>query len=98
MTGTVVKTLGLAGAVLALGSFGTDRSLEQESKRLQALMAYARDQAELQTREFGLRLVPDGYEFVDPFPPDTTFLRAVTLLQEVFQRAASHPCPDRVDE
>ena len=51
----------------------------------------------------GLRAVsaikaPVGYEFVDPFPRDTTFLRAITLLQEAFQRAASHPCPDRADE
>ena len=64
MVVVVIVGLMVAGAVLALGSLGTDRSLEQESRRLQALMAYARDQAELQTREFGLRLVPDGYEFV----------------------------------
>ncbi len=60
----VIIGLMVAGAVLALGSLGKDRSLEQESRRLQALIDYAREQAELQTREFGLRVLPDAYEFV----------------------------------
>ena len=60
----VIIGLMVAGAVLALGSLGGDRSLEQESRRIQALLLYAREQAELQTREFGLRVLPDGYEFV----------------------------------
>lgn len=60
----VIIGLMVAGAVLALGSLGRDRSLEQESKRLEALLGYARERAELQTREFGLRMLPDAYEFM----------------------------------
>lgn len=60
----VIIGLMVAGAVLALGALGRDRSLEDLSTRLEALIAYARERAELQTREFGLRLTPDGYEFV----------------------------------
>ena len=49
--------------VLSLGDTGRDRAMEQERDRLSALMAYVREQGELQTLEYGLRLTPTGYRF-----------------------------------
>jgi general secretion pathway protein H len=62
----VVVIIGImvVGAVLALGVVGRDRSLETEMKRLDALIGYAREQAELQTRDYGLRIAPGGYSFL----------------------------------
>lgn len=62
----VVVIIGVmvVGAVLALGVAGRDRSLENETRRFDALLAYARDLAELQTREYGLRFTRTGYTFL----------------------------------
>ena len=62
----VVVIIGVmvVGAVLALGVAGRDRSLEDETRRLDALLGYAREQAELQTREYGLRFTRNGYVFI----------------------------------
>lgn len=43
---------------------GRDTQLQTESERLQALMNYARDQAELQTRNYGIVFSQHGYAFV----------------------------------
>jgi general secretion pathway protein H len=62
----VVLIIGLvsAGVLLSFGLTGRDRELEKESDRLLALFTYARDQAELQTREYGVRFEDEGYEFL----------------------------------
>ncbi|MEZ5486687.1 MAG: type II secretion system minor pseudopilin GspH [Steroidobacteraceae bacterium] len=62
----VVVIIGVmvTGAVLALGVAGRDRSLENETRRFDALLVYARDLAELQTREYGLRFTRNGYSFL----------------------------------
>jgi general secretion pathway protein H len=62
----VVVIIGImaVGAMLSLSAVGEDRGLTNESDRLLALMSYARDQAELQTREYGVRAFDGGYEFV----------------------------------
>lgn len=52
------------GIVLSLSVVGRDRELEKESDRLLALLTYAREQAELQTREYGVLFQDDGYEFL----------------------------------
>ncbi len=52
------------GIVLSLSVVGRDRELEKESDRLLALFTYAREQAELQTREYGVMFQEDGYEFL----------------------------------
>jgi general secretion pathway protein H len=65
---------------------GRDRALENEARRLEALLNLARERAELQTREYGLRAGPASYAFViyEPrsgewiFPPDES-LRAREL-------------------
>jgi general secretion pathway protein H len=53
-----------AGAVLSMSLVGRDRDLERESDRLLALMNYTREQAELQTRDYGILFQEDGYEFL----------------------------------
>ncbi len=60
----VIVAVMIAGAVLALGVVGRDRVLENEARRLAALLVLAREHAELQTREYGLRLTPRGYVFL----------------------------------
>ncbi len=66
----VIISVMIAGAVLALGVAGRDRALETETDRLVALLQYTREQAELQTREYGLRIVPGAYSFLT-FEPRT---------------------------
>ena len=53
-----------AGIVLSVSVTGRDRDLERESDRLLALFNYVREQAELQTREYGIMFQDDGYEFL----------------------------------
>jgi len=62
----VVLIIGLmaAGIVLSVGVTGRDRELEKESDRLLTLVNYAREQAEMQTRDYGIVVRADGYQFV----------------------------------
>ncbi|MEO7773720.1 MAG: type II secretion system minor pseudopilin GspH [Steroidobacteraceae bacterium] len=62
----VVVIIGIMsiGAVMSFGMIGSDRGLRNEADRLHALMSYAREQAELQSREYGLRVFEGGYEFL----------------------------------
>ena len=62
----VVVIIGVitAGIVLSVNITGRDRELEKESDRLLALFSYVREQAELQTREYGVMFQDDGYEFL----------------------------------
>jgi general secretion pathway protein H len=54
----------MGGVVLSVNLTGQDRDLEKESQRLLTLVNYAREQAELQTREYGVLFRDDGYEFL----------------------------------
>jgi general secretion pathway protein H len=62
----VVAIIGVisAGVLLSVTLTGRDRELEKESDRLLALFTYVREQAELQTREYGVMFQEDGYEFL----------------------------------
>jgi general secretion pathway protein H len=62
----VVVIIGVisAGVLLSVNLTGRDRDLEKESDRLLSLVNYAREQAELQTREYGVIFHDDGYQFV----------------------------------
>jgi general secretion pathway protein H len=62
----VVLIIGLlaAGALITFGGGNRDTQLERELERVNALLDYVREQAELQTREFGLRIDAGGYQFV----------------------------------
>jgi general secretion pathway protein H len=62
----VVLIIGLmaAGLVLSVSVTGRDNQLEKESERAFQLIKYAREKAELQTREFGLYLGDHDYQFL----------------------------------
>jgi general secretion pathway protein H len=62
----VVVIIGVisAGVLLSVNLTGRDHDLEKESDRLLSLVNYAREQAELQTREYGVIFHDDGYQFV----------------------------------
>jgi general secretion pathway protein H len=62
----VVLIIGLvsAGILLSVGLTGRDPDLQREGDRLFSLVNYAREQAELQTREYGILFQEDGYEFL----------------------------------
>ena len=62
----VVFIIGLitAGAVIAFGGEKRDTELEKEADRLDALFDYVREQAELQTRDYGFRINSRAYSFV----------------------------------
>ncbi len=62
----VVFIIGLvaAGAVVVFGGDRRDTELEKEAQRLDALLNYVREQAELQTRDYGFRANMTSYSFV----------------------------------
>jgi general secretion pathway protein H len=62
----VVFIIGLVAAatLLSFGGERRDTELEQEAQRLDALFDYAREQAELQTRDYGFRVNNKSYSFV----------------------------------
>lgn len=51
-------------AIVAIGSERRDEELVKEAERLDALFDYVREQAELQTRDYGLLVSRTGYSFV----------------------------------
>jgi general secretion pathway protein H len=60
----VIIAVVAAGMLLSFNLTGRDRDLQREGDRLLALINYAREQAELQTREYGLQFTDDGYQFL----------------------------------
>jgi type II secretion system protein H len=62
----VVFIIGLlaAAAVITFGGESRDTELDKEGERLDALFDYVREQAELQTRDYGFRLNARQYQFV----------------------------------
>jgi general secretion pathway protein H len=62
----VVLIIGIlcVGMLLSVNITGRDADLERESERLTQLVNYAREQAEVQTREYGLLAQADGYQFL----------------------------------
>ena len=62
----VITIIGIvtAGVLFSISFAGKDTDLETEGKRLHSLMDYAREQAELQTRDYGIYFGQHGYEFV----------------------------------
>jgi general secretion pathway protein H len=62
----VVFIIGLiaAAAVITFGGDRRDSELDKEAERLDALLDYVREHAELQTRDYGLRVNAVGYSFV----------------------------------
>lgn len=62
----VVVIIGIISTLvlLSVNLTGRDQELERESDRLLTLFNYAREQAELQTRDYGVIFHDDGYQFV----------------------------------
>jgi len=62
----VVFIIGLitAAVVVTIGSERRDTELDKEAQRLEALIEYVREQAELQTRDYGFRSNNHAYEFM----------------------------------
>jgi general secretion pathway protein H len=62
----VVFIIGLvtAAVVITFAGNSRDTELDKEAERLDALFAYAREQAELQTRDYGFRVSRLDYSFV----------------------------------
>jgi len=52
-------------AVLSIGDGGRQDRLEQEARRLQALFSLSSEEAVLRSRELGVVLQPQGYDFVE---------------------------------
>ena len=51
-------------SVLSTGVLGRDSELTDETRRLDQLIAAAREQAEIQGRDYGLSIYPEGYQFL----------------------------------
>jgi general secretion pathway protein H len=62
----VVFIIGLVSAIAVVSFSGDNRDteLDKEAERLDALLDYAREQAELQTRDYGFRMNRKSYQFV----------------------------------
>ena len=62
----VIAIIGLvtAGVLIKFRGNSRDTQLDQEAQRLDALFDYTREQAELQTRDYGFRINETGYSFV----------------------------------
>lgn len=54
----------VAGTALSIGLARGDRELDNERERLLGLAGYLREQASLQSREYGIRCFDGGYEFL----------------------------------
>ena len=74
----VVAIIGVLSAAILMSVTvtGRDSELEKESHRLQGLFTYAHEQAELQTREYGVLFQDDGYEFL-AYDPHRAMWRSV---------------------
>jgi general secretion pathway protein H len=62
----VIAVIGLVTAMVMIQFSGSSRDteLDKEAERLDALFSYVREQAELQTRDYGFRIDENGYSFV----------------------------------
>lgn len=58
----IIAVLALA-VTISIATAGGERQLVRESERVQALIAHARNQAELTGREIGVRITRNGYAF-----------------------------------
>jgi general secretion pathway protein H len=70
----VVVLIGVLSAValLSVGSVGLKSPLEDEARRLHALLLFAGEESLMQGRDLGLRLDPEGYRFLS-YDPESFF-------------------------
>jgi general secretion pathway protein H len=60
----VIMAVVISLAVLSIGTTGRDSQLDQEGRRVQALIDLLHERAVLEGRDFGVRILPSAYEFV----------------------------------
>jgi general secretion pathway protein H len=60
----VIVAIVASVAVLSVNVLGRDTDLTDETRRLQALFTLMKEQAEMQNRDFALRLEETGYQFM----------------------------------
>lgn len=58
----VIIAILAATVTVAIGALGGDSEIEDETRRLTDVIGLALEQAELEGRDYGLRLEPEGYE------------------------------------
>ena len=54
----------VGAAVLSVGTLGSDRELQREAQRLQALLQLMQEEALMQGRDYGIEIRTGGYEFL----------------------------------
>ena len=54
----------VGAAVLSMGTLGSDRELQREAQRLQALLQLMQEEALMQGRDYGVEIRADGYGFL----------------------------------
>jgi general secretion pathway protein H len=60
----VIMAVIISLAVLSIGVTGRDNQLDQEGRRIEALIDLLHQRALLEGRDFGVRVQPNAYEFV----------------------------------
>jgi general secretion pathway protein H len=60
----VIIAIIVSMTVLSMGTTGRDEQLDQESRRIEALLGLLHERAILEGRDFGMRIEPAAYEFV----------------------------------
>lgn len=60
----VIIAIIVSMTVLSMGTTGRDTQLDQESRRIQALVDLLHERAVLEGRDFGMRIEPTAYEFL----------------------------------
>ena len=71
----VIIGLMVVGALLSIHTASSDSVLDKERNRMIAIFDYLRDQATLESREYGIRFFKGGYEFLVYNPRDDAWLR-----------------------
>src|ERR1700675_1007546 len=61
----VIMAIVISLAILSVGTTGRDSQLDEESRRIEGLVGLLHDRALLEGRDFGLRIEPTAYEFVE---------------------------------
>jgi general secretion pathway protein H len=60
----VIMAVVISLAVLSIGTTGRDSQLDQEGRRIEALIDLLHERASLEGRDFGVSLQPSGYDFL----------------------------------
>jgi general secretion pathway protein H len=60
----VIMAVVISLAILSIGTTGRDSQLDQEGRRVQALIDLLHERAVLEGRDFGVHIEPNAYEFL----------------------------------